>query len=361
MEKVTEGEVTVRTTDDVFYNPDMEMNRDITVAVLNAVSGEDDPGETTYADAMTATGIRGVRAAVEAGVDVTMNDRSPDAVDLARSNLEENDADGDVVRSDSNVFMWSKTADVVDVDPFGSPVVFADSAFNSAQSVACFTATDTAPLCGAHSSDRRRYSAVPLNTEYHPEMGLRVLIGALVRTAARHDVAAEPVLSHVSDHYVRTYMSLDTGGKVANASLEGLGYISHCFDCYYRTSSHGMIFDGERDCPNCGSEMRVAGPLWIDSVRDPEFVDEVRDEIERYMGTYKRARKVLRLVRDEIETPTHYDHHKLSKKWGVTPYKIDESVEMIREAGFEASRAHYSGTAIKTDADVDELEEFVGE
>jgi tRNA (guanine26-N2/guanine27-N2)-dimethyltransferase len=34
---------------------------------------------------------------------------------------------------------------------------------------------------------------------------------------------------------------------------------------------------------------------------------------------------------------------------------MDEFVDRLREAGFDASRSHYGGTTVKTDADVTEI------
>ena len=51
-------------TDDVFFNPVQELNRDLTVAVLRTYA-EREPRAEYYLDAMAATGIRGVRAAKE--------------------------------------------------------------------------------------------------------------------------------------------------------------------------------------------------------------------------------------------------------------------------------------------------------
>ncbi|MDR9381591.1 MAG: tRNA (guanine(26)-N(2))-dimethyltransferase, partial [Natronomonas sp.] len=67
--------------DGVFYNPVQELNRDITEAVLRTVADDCE----TYLDAMTASGIRAVRAA-DAGYAVTGCDIDSDAVGLARSN-----------------------------------------------------------------------------------------------------------------------------------------------------------------------------------------------------------------------------------------------------------------------------------
>jgi len=365
MKTETEGGVRFD-VDGAFYNPHMEMNRDITVGVLRA--WKDRVRETpTYLDANCASGVRGVRAALS-GYDATLVDRSEDAVELARRNVEENATgeSAEVVHEDANVVTRRSRYDVIDIDPFGSPIPFANSAFNSADSLACFTATDTAPLCGAHDSGVRRYSCVPLNTTYHAEMGLRVLIGALARTAARYDVAVSPVLSHSSDHYKRTYLALEEGAKVSNAALEGVGFLSHCFECGTRDEGDAVGAsvpeEIEHDCA-CGAAREVAGPLWTGAVRDAEFVDAVIDEIgdDESMGTKKRATKTLRLVRDELDTPTHYDHHKMCKRAGATPSKLEDFLECLHDAGYEATKAHYAGTAFKTDASHDEVVELVGE
>jgi tRNA (guanine26-N2/guanine27-N2)-dimethyltransferase len=365
METETEGGAQFA-VEGAFYNPRMEMNRDITVGVLRAWRDRlrDTP---TYLDANCASGVRGVRAALS-GYDAILADRSDEAVELARRNVEENDVGdyAEVVHEDANVVMCRSRYDVVDIDPFGSPIPFADAAFNSADSLACFTATDTAPLCGAHDSGVRRYSCVPLNTTYHAEMGLRVLIGALARTAARYDVAVTPVLSHSSDHYKRTYLAVEEGAKVSNAALEGIGFVSHCFECGARDKHEavGAAVPEEvvRDCA-CGETREVAGPLWTDAVRDADFADDVLDEIEEdeSMGTRKRATKTLRLVRDELDTPIHYDHHKVCQRAGATPSKLEDFVERLRESGYETTKTHYSGTAFKTDASHDEIVELVGE
>jgi len=352
-------------TEGAFYNDRMEMNRDITVAALRAWKRNVDRDPPSYLDANAASGVRGIRAALT-GYDATLADRSDEAVALARSNVEESGVGGqaEVVHEDGNVVMRRSRFDVVDIDPFGSPTQFVDAAFSATDSLACFTATDTAPLCGAHDSGVRRYSCVPLNTSYHAEMGLRVLIGALARTAARYDVAVTPVLSHSSDHYKRTYLAVEEGAKVSNEALEGVGFLSHCFECGARDvhEAVGAAVPAavERNC-TCGARRRVAGPLWIAPVCDTGFVDEVLDKLDDSMGTHDRATGMLRIVRDELDTPTHYDHHEVCKRAGATPSKLDELLERLRDEGYDATEAHYSGTAFKTDASHDELVRLVAD
>jgi len=361
--EITEGAVTVAVPEQpdagvgeaVFYNPRQELNRDVTVAALRAARERgllEGPGAPTYLDATTATGVRGVRAAAD-GWAVTCCDRDPAAVALARENLSRNGLAGEVLGRDANVVLHERRFDVVDLDPFGSPVPFADAAVGAATDLLCVTATDTAPLCGAHfDAGVRTYGAVPRNTEYHPEMGVRVLLSALVRTAARHDRGARPLLTHASDHYVRTYLALTDGADPADRALEALGYVHHCPDCLYREAHRGLVADPPGGCPACDSEVLAAGPLWLGPIRDRGFTRAVRDRLTDDMGTAGRARSVLERVAGELDTPTHYDQHELCELWGEPATAMDEFLDALRAAGHAASRTHYGGTTFKTDADV---------
>jgi tRNA (guanine26-N2/guanine27-N2)-dimethyltransferase len=359
--EVTEGAVTVEVPeqpdagigDAVFYNPEQELNRDVTVAALRTY--RERAGAETYLDATTASGVRGVRAAAD-GWTVTCCDRDPDAVALARENLARNGLAATVRHRDANALMHEERFDVVDLDPFGSPVPFADAGARAAQDLLCVTATDTAPLCGAHfRAGVRTYGAVPRNTEYHAEMGVRVLLSALVRTAARHDRGARPLLTHACDHYVRTYLELTDGATPADDAVDELGYVDHCPACLYRRSRRGLVADPLGECPSCGADTLAAGPLWLGPIRDPSFVERVRERVPEEASTADRARSLLERVEAELDVPTHYDQHELCEQWGEPATAMADFLAALREAGHAVSRTHYGGTTFKTDADVDEI------
>jgi len=362
--RVREGDVEIEVPEqsgegvegEVFFNPEQEFNRDLTVALLRAVRTR--TGADTYLDATAATGIRGVRAAAD-GWSVTLCDRQPDAVALCRGNLRRNDCRGEVVHRDANALMHERRFDVVDLDPFGTPIPFADAGFRAARELLCVTATDTAPLCGAHfESGVRTYSTVPRNTEYHAEMGVRVLVSGLARTGARYDVGVRPLLSHATRHYVRTYMALDRGASEANAAIEELGYVHHCFECLVRDQETGLIANPPSACPNCGGDQVVtAGPLWLGPLRDRDVLDGVAGGVGGEMGTADRIHDLLDALRTELDRPTHYDQHRLCNRWGRSAIAIEEFLDRLRAAGYEASRTHYGGTTFKTDADVPAIRE----
>ncbi|MEF8853800.1 MAG: tRNA (guanine(26)-N(2))-dimethyltransferase [Haloarculaceae archaeon] len=365
--EVTEGAVTVTVPEqadagvgeDVFFNPVQELNRDLTVAVLRAARGGELPGDrtdgATYLDATAASGVRGVRAAAD-GWDVTCADVDADAVALCRENLARNDLDGEVSHRDANALMHEESFDVVDLDPFGTPMPFADAAMSGTRRLLCVTATDTAPLCGAHfESGVRQYWTVPRNTEYHAEMGMRVLLSALVRTAARYDLAATPVFSHATAHYARTYLALASGAQAADDRIAQLGYVDHCEHCLYREATPGLIADPLDSCPHCGEGIQTAGPIWLGRTCDPAFARAVGDRVSDDMGTADEARDLCVTLADELAESTHYDQHRLCKRWGVGATAMDEFLAALRDAGYAASRTHYGGTTFKTDADVTEI------
>jgi tRNA (guanine26-N2/guanine27-N2)-dimethyltransferase len=52
----------------------------------------------------------------------------------------------------------------------------------------------------------------------------------------------------------------------------------------------------------------------------------------------------------------YYDHHRLCRRLGITPKKVDQLVEALRESGWKASRTHFTGLGVKTDAGAREVE-----
>ncbi|WP_254524555.1 tRNA (guanine(26)-N(2))-dimethyltransferase [Natrinema caseinilyticum] len=349
------GEQTEGIEEAVFYNPRQELNRDLTIATLRAYRRREERA-TTYLDAMTASGVRGVRAAAD-GWDVTCCDVDEAAASLARENLDRNGVEATVERRNVNALLHESAFDVIDLDPYGTPMPFADAAFATCRDLLCVTATDTAPLCGAHfNSGVRSYSAVPRNTDYHAEMGVRILVSALARSAARFDVGVEPILTHATSHYVRTYLDLEHKATAADAAIDELGYVYHCEDCLFRETDRGLIADPLERCPHCdGTRLLTAGPVWLGPVRDRSFVARVREAVPDAFGTADAARDLCETLETELDEPMHYDQHKLCRNWGLPANAMDDFLTDLRDAGYAASRAHYGGTTFKTDANVGEI------
>lgn len=362
MNLLQEGSITFE-SDGAFYNPKMKLNRDIGVAMTRSL------GVSNYLDALSASGIRGLRVAREAGVQkVTLNDVSPQACDLILRNIARNNLPNcEAVCSNANVLMHQRHFQAVDLDPFGSPSPFITAGARSALSYLFITATDTAPLCGAHlKSGIRKYMARPLRAEYYKEMGARILLGLACRELARLDKAMEPMLTHATDHYVRTYLRVIKGAQAADECLEEMGYVEHCLACGSFSTLHEPRPAGI--CGHCGGRTVLAGPLWLGSIQEPGIIlqakaflqikeDREGSSGERSYSRSSRAERLLETCASEVDVPFYYDHHIICERLGITPGKVDVVVDRLRAQGWRSSRTHFSGVGIKTDAPLCEVEE----
>ena len=196
----------------------------------------------------------------------------------------------------------------------------------------------------------RKYMAVPLRTDYHREMGARILLGLAARELARLDKAMQPMLTHVTDHYVRTYLHVIKGAKAADRCLEKLGYVEHCRSC-----GSFVLLGGPRPaevCRRCLGKTTLAGPLWLGRIQEPETIEKAL----AWESLSPRAKKLLGTCESEIDVPMYYDHHSICKRLHITPGKIDDAIEKLQESGHLASRTHFYGLGIKTDAAMAEVE-----
>jgi len=177
----------------VFYNPAMELNRDLSILALQQFQINSDQ-EISICDAFGGSGIRGIRYSKEiSGVfKVLVNDISPLAVEFGKENVRLNNLTNiEISQNDANLVLREKRGefDVVDIDPFGTPSYFVDSVANSlkASSLLCITATDTSSLCGTYKEPCiRKYNSVPLKSEYCHENGIRILAGFVAMTFAKY-------------------------------------------------------------------------------------------------------------------------------------------------------------------------------
>ncbi len=347
----------------VFYNPQMEFCRDISVSAVQVLA--DELGNIRVCDSLAGVGVRGLRYGkeVEGVAKVIANDRSREAFELAKRNVELNGLASlvEVLNEDANVLLWGNRGrfDFVDLDPFGSPAPFVDAACAalSRKGMLAITATDTAPLSGTHvKACLRRYGAKPLKTEYCHELGIRILIGFVQRVAGKHELALAPVLAHATRHYFRVYLRARRGAQRADELLVQQGHVSHCSACGRRRFTQGMAAGLPSSC-ECGSEFVHAGPLWLGRLMDRAFVHEVAGDLVKRNFKFGQQELVLlsRCAEEAEGPPAFYDLHGVARRAGASPPKIIEFIAKLRERGYFASRTHFSGTGFRTDAPMDKI------
>jgi len=334
----------------IFYNPRMALNRDATVLVASCTEPH------TYLDAMGASGIRGCRVGHETGTSVTINDREPDATTLIQQNVDHLGLNARVTCRDANALMSEEPFDFVDLDPFGTPAPFIDAGIRSSIRMLGITATDTAPLCGAHlKAGIRRYMAKPMNTDYHAEVGLRILLGYAARMTARYDRGILPQFCFAHEHFVRLHLRLSRGTKAGDRTIAQLGYIYQCTGCPYRSEGTGF-FPEELTCPHCGKPLSPIGPLWTGAIQDADFLTALSEKLpECGLAEPVALGKVISCCEEEPAISYSYDYHQLAKFYRVSPGPITSVIEVLKKEGYAASRVHYSGYCIKTDAPLERI------
>ena len=226
----------------------MEFNRDLTVLAFQAYQRLQNRG-ISICDPLTSQGIRGIRFAAEiAGVTkVLISDINMRAYRVAKHNVQLNGLEKtvSVKHKDANCVLScnaspKKRFDIIDIDPFGTPAPYLDSAFRAIRNggLVAATATDLAPLCGVHAKACvRKYGGKPMRTEYCHELAVRLLTGCAATLAAKHDVGVRVVFSHSSEHYIRVYLQIAYGAQKGDESVRNLGYILHCFNCLHRETA----------------------------------------------------------------------------------------------------------------------------
>lgn len=358
----------------VFYNPLMELNRDIAVLALQAyqkLQGK----KLSVCEPLTGCGVRGLRFAAEVrGVQkIVLSDISPEAAKLAQFNAELNKLAKRVlvVNEDANLLSSRYAAPrrrfhFIDIDPFGSPIPYLDAALRALRNggLLALTATDMAPLCGVHpNACIRKYGGKPLRTEYCHELAIRLLIGCLVMTAARHEVGVNVVFSHSTNHYIRVYAIAHHGARQADNSIQKMGYIPHCFSCFHREAQEGLVPYLKEECPECDFSLKAAGPLWIGKLADSEFCSLMEKETtQRQLKNKGRISKLLSLIKNESSaSPTYYVVDKICDKLNLPVPSTMKVVRRLKERGYEATLTHFNSRGIRTDAPAKVLKETIAE
>jgi tRNA (guanine26-N2/guanine27-N2)-dimethyltransferase len=326
-----------------FYNPAMELNRDLSIVFVQWFINKSKKS-LHLLDGLAASGIRGIRILneVDGDFDITINDWNEHAFSLIKKNIEFNKLKNvNVANRNLNELLSEKRYDYIDIDPFGSPAYFIDSAIRSVYNngiIAC-TATDTAPLCGIYPDVCfRRYGAKPFHSYVMHEIGLRILLGFICREAAKYDKGIKPILSYSTDYYFRLYVKVKNGKRYANESMKNFSSINL------------------KKIISVENENKV-GPLWLGKLQDKDTVKEIRTLLfKKELNTKNSLWKLMSLLEDEANAPIFFHtSDNFASTLKTSPKKLEEIFEKLKDKGYVVTRTHFTPTGFKTDAPLEKI------
>jgi len=321
----------------IFYNPVMSTNRDISLLFLQAL----EKNELTIADPLAGSGIRSLRILKELNENVVkkivINDIKLEESSLYK-NLEINNINLEKIiikKQDANQLLNSEGHfDYIDLDPFGSPNQFLDSAIRALKRNAflAITATDTSALCGSYPlACIRKYWAVPLRNELMHEFAVRILIRKIQLIGAQHEKALIPKISYAKEHYVRIFFQAFNNKKMVDEILKNQDY---------------YIFKNEKK-----------GPIWRGKINDTDILNQILKKTQT-LEISKKTLKLLEMLKQESEINElfFFDVHELASqhKIKILP-KLEKIIETLKKQEFQASRTHFNVNAIKTNAPIEKI------
>ena len=326
-----------------FYNPAMELNRDLSIVFVQWLINKSKKS-LHLLDGLAASGIRGIRFVneIDGEFEITINDWNEQAFSLIKKNIDYNKLKNvNVANRNLNELLSEKRYDYIDIDPFGSPAYFIDSAIRSVYNnglIAC-TATDTAPLCGIYPDVCfRRYGAQPFHCYAMHEIGLRILLGFICREAAKYDKGIKPILSYSTDYYFRLYVKVKNGKRYANESMKNFSSVNL------------------KKIISVENENKV-GPLWLGKLQDKDVVQEIRTLLfKKELNTKNSLWKIISLLEDEANVPIFFHtSDNFASMLKTSPKKLEEIFEKLKDKGYLVTRTHFSPTGFKTDAPLEKI------
>ena len=340
---------------EVFYNPMMKSNRNISIVLLNSISNKG----MGLALPLAGSGIRGLRFLKElkkGKLDcLYLNDKKENFVENIEENLELNGLfkkNIKISNEDAELFLLNQHCDescgymdYIDIDPFGTPNPFISVAVNKIKrnGILAITATDTAALTGTYPKvTKRKYWARSLRNYMMHEIGLRILIRKVQLQGIQFDKAMVPILAYHKDHYFRIYFRSEKGKVKCDELIKHHQYLLFCPQCLnHRVSNYNL---GKCDCK---FNFDYAGPLWTGKLFDSKLVSKMVKnnkfpEEEKFLDTLKAEAK-----KDLVG---FYDLHVIGKKYKLEPKKMDLMLKKLK-----GTRTHFSLYGIKTEKSIKEI------
>lgn len=329
----------------VFYNPKMKINRDISLLVINSYFEK----QISFCDPMSASGIREIRFLKKIPnkfKKLVVGDISKTAIKDMKKNFMLNKI------STKNIEFVNENAintiskyyyDFIEVDPFGSPVPFLDIACQRIKhgGILSVTATDTAALCGTYPKTCfRRYGIKVEKTFYYEELGLRNLIAYCQRQAAKYEKVVTPILSFSNEHFYKIFFKVEESRTKSLEIIKELKYIE-----YNRKTQENKIIKVETE--------KAFGKTYVGKLNDNEFLKSLNINL---IKENKEVSKLISKLLEELEIFGHINTNKLQKENKFSSkISFEQLFEELKKKKYTVSRVHNNVYGIKTNAPTKEI------
>lgn len=331
-------------------------------------------------EALSASGLRALRYAreVEGIGQVVALDNDKASVEACRRNIKFNGsiacAKVESHLTDARVYMLThpNEFDMVDLDPYGSPSIFLDSAVQSVVDggMLMCTATDMAVLCGGNGEVcYSKYGSYPLRGKYCHEMALRILLACIESHANRYKRYIVPVLSVQMDFYVRVFVRVYTSASAMKNTPLKLSYVYQCTGCdSFHLQQIGRSVSKNnsvrylpgfgpsvpQECSDCGKKFNMGGPIWSAPIHDQEWVSSMLADVKSMKDTYPaydRISAVLTTISEELmDVPLFLSLHNLCATLKCTSPSAVNFRSAVINAGYRISGTHVNPLGLKSDA-----------
>ncbi|MDO8660827.1 MAG: RsmD family RNA methyltransferase [Candidatus Woesearchaeota archaeon] len=347
----------------VFYNPVMSLNRSLSSLFIKQAIADMHLKDVVCFDGFSGMGVRGMRYLAEANVNkVVFSEANDDAIPYIEANLKLNKIKkSKAVVLHKEVFpalAESENFDVIELDPFGTPVHALDPAFKRLKnkSILSVTFTDLANLCGGHpAACKRHYDSKSINCTFSHEVALRIALAKTARVAAMHDFAITPLACWYEGHYVKLILACERGAAKADACLKQLGCGFLCRKCLTRgVGQNNMMI---ANCPNCKNRTDTFGAIWTSAIGNRNFIQKATSKLSSYKEKQKtEIENFVNLLLNDVEGPIFfYSLPEIAKHNKTQVPRLTETIEKLQKAGFVANRTHYDKQSLKTNASVKEI------
>ena len=351
----------------VWYNPKMEINRDSTILALATYINFYSLDNITYVEGLAGTGMRGFRVYRELTdakglpIKVIMNDVNPEACKLLKFNWVDlgTPSSIEIYCEDINYLLLhyrkkenGGSLDAIEVDPYGSPMPFTPTVaqvLKGKNGLFLASSTDLAPLHGKFPmSALRKYAAWVEKNKFDSEVATRVLMYALGKEFSIYSKRLDILFAFIYDGFIRIIARVSKGKLKANRFWTQVGFLEYDLEEPYNS----RFVEGGKIGARGGDNVKYIGPLWIGSICNEEFCEEMIKTIKDVKidsGNAKRLERFLTWAIEGRDIPLFVDVNDICRRAKVKPPQVNSLIEKLREKGIRCTRTFFNHNALKVE------------